>query len=144
MASPCLCKPPMASEPASHVKPVTKQTFKRVSPGAAREATPEALPNVALSLQPRGKLLSSSGRAAPSQSHPPTKPQPCVSPFPPRFQSPRSVIFFSRVGSNYAETTTRSVKEIQRRPHRCSWSLLLPAKHVVSARTSSILIPTCV
>jgi len=38
----------MASEPASRVKPVTKQTFGRVSPGAAREAAPEALPNGAL------------------------------------------------------------------------------------------------
>ena len=45
MASPCLCKPPMASGLASHVKPVTKQTFGRASPGAAREAAPEALPN---------------------------------------------------------------------------------------------------
>ena len=45
MASPCLCKPPLASEPASHVKPVTKQTFVRASPGAAREAAPETLPN---------------------------------------------------------------------------------------------------
>ena len=35
----------MASGPASHVKPVTKQTFGRASPGAAREAAPEALPN---------------------------------------------------------------------------------------------------
>jgi len=35
----------MASEPVSHVKPVTKQTFERASPGAAREAAPEALPN---------------------------------------------------------------------------------------------------
>jgi len=48
MASPCLCKPPLASEPASHVKPVTKQTFGRASPGAARETAPEALPNGAL------------------------------------------------------------------------------------------------
>ena len=48
MASPCLCKPPMASGPASHVKPVTKQTFVRASPGAAREAAGEALPNGAL------------------------------------------------------------------------------------------------
>ena len=38
-------KPPMASGPASHVKPVTKQTFGRASPGATREAAPEALPN---------------------------------------------------------------------------------------------------
>jgi len=38
----------MASGPASHVKPVTKQTFGRASPGAAREAAPEALPNGAL------------------------------------------------------------------------------------------------
>jgi len=30
----------MASGPASHVKPVTKQTFGRASPGAAREALP--------------------------------------------------------------------------------------------------------
>ena len=37
----------MASGPASHVKPVTKQTFGRVSPGAAREAVDEALPNEA-------------------------------------------------------------------------------------------------
>ena len=50
MASPCLCKPPMASGPASHVKPVTKQTFGRVSPGAAREAACEALPNEAIVL----------------------------------------------------------------------------------------------
>ena len=28
-----------------HVKPVTKQTFGRASPGAAREAAGEALPN---------------------------------------------------------------------------------------------------
>ena len=35
----------MASGPASHVKPVTKQTFGRASPGAAREAAGEALPN---------------------------------------------------------------------------------------------------
>ena len=48
MASPYLCKPPMASEPASHVKPVTKQTFERASPEAAREAAGEALPNGAL------------------------------------------------------------------------------------------------
>ena len=48
MASPCLCKPPLASEPASHVKPVTKQIFGRASPGAALEAAPEALPNGAL------------------------------------------------------------------------------------------------
>ena len=38
----------MASGPASHVKPVTKQTFGRASPGAAREAAGEALPNGAL------------------------------------------------------------------------------------------------
>ena len=38
----------MASGPASHVKPVTKQTFGSASPGAAREAAPEALPNGAL------------------------------------------------------------------------------------------------
>ena len=48
MASLCLCKPPLASEPASHVKPVTKQTFGRVSPGAACEAAPEVLPNRAV------------------------------------------------------------------------------------------------
>ena len=48
MASPCLCKPPMALGVASHVKPVTKQTFGRTSPGAARGAAPEALPNRAL------------------------------------------------------------------------------------------------
>ena len=35
----------MTSGPASHVKPVTKQTFVRASPGAAREAAGEALPN---------------------------------------------------------------------------------------------------
>ena len=35
----------MASGPASRVKPVTKQTFGRASPGAAREAAAEALPN---------------------------------------------------------------------------------------------------
>ena len=40
-----MCKPPMASGPASHVKPITKQTFGSASPGAAREAAPEALPN---------------------------------------------------------------------------------------------------
>ena len=59
MASPCLCKPPMASGPASHVKPVTKQTFGRASPGTAREAAPEALPNGALDVQRpgAGKLL---------------------------------------------------------------------------------------
>jgi len=38
----------MASGPASHVKPVTKQTFGRASPEAAREAADEALPNGAL------------------------------------------------------------------------------------------------
>ena len=38
----------MASGPASHVKPVTKQTFGRASPEAAREAAGEALPNGAL------------------------------------------------------------------------------------------------
>ena len=38
----------MASGPASHVKPVTKQMFGRASPGAAREAAGEALPNGAL------------------------------------------------------------------------------------------------
>ena len=38
MASPYLCKPPMASGPASRVKPVTKQTFGRTSPETAREA----------------------------------------------------------------------------------------------------------
>ena len=51
MASPCLYKPPIASGPASHVKrvkPVTKQTFGRASPGAAREAAGKALPNGAL------------------------------------------------------------------------------------------------
>ena len=37
----------MASGPASHVKPVTKQTFERAS-GAAREAAGEAFPNGAL------------------------------------------------------------------------------------------------
>ena len=45
-----MCKPPLASELASHVKPVTKQMFGRASPGAAREAAPEALPNGALEL----------------------------------------------------------------------------------------------
>ena len=50
MASPCLCKPPMVSGPASRVKPVTKQTFERASPGAAREAAGEALPNRALTV----------------------------------------------------------------------------------------------
>jgi len=49
MASPCLCKPLMASEPASHVKPVTKQTFGMASPKAAREAASRAVPNGALS-----------------------------------------------------------------------------------------------
>ena len=48
MASPCLCKPPMASEPASRVKPVIKQTFGKASPGAAHEAAGEALPNGAV------------------------------------------------------------------------------------------------
>ena len=48
MASPCLCKPPMASEPTSHAKPVTKQMFGKASPEAAREAAPEDLPNGAL------------------------------------------------------------------------------------------------
>ena len=43
-----MCKPPMASGPASHVKPVPKQIFRRVSPEAAREAAGEALPNGAL------------------------------------------------------------------------------------------------
>ena len=38
----------MTSEPASHVKPVTKQTFGRASPRAAREAAGEALPNGAI------------------------------------------------------------------------------------------------
>ena len=41
----------MALGLASHVKPVTKQTFGRASPGAAREAAPEALPNRALELK---------------------------------------------------------------------------------------------
>ena len=49
MASPCLCKPPTASEPASRVKPVLKQTFERASREAAREALPRAVPNGALS-----------------------------------------------------------------------------------------------
>ena len=49
MASPCLCKPLAASRPASHVKPVPKQTFGRASPEATREAAGEALPNGALS-----------------------------------------------------------------------------------------------
>ena len=40
-----MCKPPMALVPASRVKLVTKQTFGRASPGAAREAAGEALPN---------------------------------------------------------------------------------------------------
>jgi len=40
MASPCLCKPPMASGVASHVKPVTKLPFGRASPGATRGALP--------------------------------------------------------------------------------------------------------
>ena len=40
----------MASGPASHVKPITKQTFGKVSPGAAREAAGEALPNGAVML----------------------------------------------------------------------------------------------
>ena len=43
MASPCLCKPPMASGPASRVKPVTKLPFGRASPRAA--ALGEALSN---------------------------------------------------------------------------------------------------
>ena len=38
----------MASGPASRVKSVTKQTFGRASPEAAREAAGEALPNGAL------------------------------------------------------------------------------------------------
>jgi len=38
----------MASGPASHVKPVPKQTFVRASPEDAREAAGEALPNGAL------------------------------------------------------------------------------------------------
>jgi len=46
MASPYLCKPLMASEPASHVKPVTKQTFGRASPEAAREARPNSPPQL--------------------------------------------------------------------------------------------------
>ena len=45
MASPCLCKPPTASEPTSRVKPVLKQTFGRASREAAREALPRAVPN---------------------------------------------------------------------------------------------------
>jgi len=40
-----MCKPLMASGPASHVKPVPKQTFGRASPEAAREAARKALPN---------------------------------------------------------------------------------------------------
>ena len=48
MASPCLCKPPTASEPASRVKPVLKQTFGRASREVAREALPRAVPNGAL------------------------------------------------------------------------------------------------
>ena len=38
----------MASEPASRVKPVTKQTFGRASPEAAREAATRAVTNGAL------------------------------------------------------------------------------------------------
>jgi len=38
----------MASGVASHVKPVTKLPFGRASPGAARGAAPEALPNGAI------------------------------------------------------------------------------------------------
>ena len=38
----------MALGPASHVKPVPKQTFGRAPPEAAREAAGEALPNGAL------------------------------------------------------------------------------------------------
>jgi len=38
----------MASGLASRVKPVTKQTFGRASPGAAGEAADETLPNGAL------------------------------------------------------------------------------------------------
>ena len=45
MASPCLCKPPTASEPASRVKPILKQTFGRASREAAREALPRVVPN---------------------------------------------------------------------------------------------------
>ena len=48
MASPCLCKPPMAPGVASHVNPVTKLPFGRASPGATRGAAPGALPNRAL------------------------------------------------------------------------------------------------
>ena len=48
MASPCLCKPPVAPGVASHVEPVTKLPFGRASPGAARGAAPEALPNGAI------------------------------------------------------------------------------------------------
>jgi len=45
MASPCLCKPPTVSEPASRVKPILKQTFGRASREAAREALPRAVAN---------------------------------------------------------------------------------------------------
>ena len=45
MVSPCLCKSPTASEPASRVKPVLKQTFGRASREAAHEALPRAVPN---------------------------------------------------------------------------------------------------
>ena len=51
MASPCLYKPPLASEPASHVKPITKQTFGRVS----LEALAEPLHNT---LEPNNKIES--------------------------------------------------------------------------------------
>ena len=52
----------MASEPASRVKPVTKQTFGRASPGAAREAAPEALHNGA-SIRPQAKLMQAASGA---------------------------------------------------------------------------------
>ena len=57
MASPCLCKPLMASGPASHVKPVPKQMFGRASPEAAREAAGEALPNGPLAFERHDHLL---------------------------------------------------------------------------------------
>jgi len=55
MASPCLCKPPTVSEPASRVKPVLKQMFGRASRKAAREALPRAVPNGARHLQGRAE-----------------------------------------------------------------------------------------
>ena len=69
MASLCLCKPPLASEPASHVKLVTKQTFGRASPRAAREAAPEALPNRASEREPRMSMMLGSQEEAGNAAH---------------------------------------------------------------------------